>query len=99
MSGSPDPRQALERLLDHFEQNLYAIKSPQYNETQARREFIDPFFTLLGRDMDNRHGYAESAKGKRGTTEADKAFLQEIEAWRDALARNPNLTTRCSRTS
>ncbi|TWT41050.1 Type IIS restriction enzyme Eco57I [Phycisphaerae bacterium RAS1] len=32
--------------------------------------------------------FAESARGKRGTTEVDRAFLAEIEGWRDALARN-----------
>ena len=32
--------------------------------------------------------YAESHKAKRGTTEVDAAFLQEIERWRELLARN-----------
>jgi hypothetical protein len=32
--------------------------------------------------------YAESRKGKRGTAEVDVAFLQEIEQWRELLARN-----------
>jgi len=43
--------------------------------------------------------YAEGLKGKKGTTEVDDAFLEEIERWRDLLAknialRNPNLTVR-----
>jgi hypothetical protein len=43
--------------------------------------------------------YVESKKAKRGTAEVDTAFLQEIERWRDLLARNialrnPNLTQR-----
>ncbi len=43
--------------------------------------------------------YVESKKAKRGTAEVDSAFLQEIERWRDLLARNialrnPNLTQR-----
>ena len=43
--------------------------------------------------------YAESTKAKRGTTEVDSAFLQEIERWREILARNialrnPSLTSR-----
>lgn len=29
-----------------------------------------------------------TAKGKRGTAEVDDAFLEEIESWRDGLARN-----------
>jgi len=43
--------------------------------------------------------YVESTRAKRGTAEVDAAFLREIEAWRDLLARNialrnPDLTTR-----
>ena len=43
--------------------------------------------------------YAEATKGKRGTTEVDAAFLQEIESWREMLAhhlalRNKTLTQR-----
>src|SRR5579875_2329944 len=43
--------------------------------------------------------YAEETKGKRGTTEVDVAFLQEIESWREMLAshlarRNKTLTQR-----
>lgn len=34
----------------------------QYNETQVRREFIDPFFKELGWDIDNEQGYAEAYK-------------------------------------
>ncbi len=32
--------------------------------------------------------YIESSKNKKGTTEVDAAFLQEIERWRELLARN-----------
>jgi len=32
--------------------------------------------------------YAQTAKGKRGTSEVDAEFLKEIERWRDVLARN-----------
>ncbi len=32
--------------------------------------------------------FVESEKKKRGTAEVDDAFLKEIEAWRDAIARN-----------
>lgn len=32
--------------------------------------------------------YATTAKGKRGTTEFDDAFLADMEHWRDVLARN-----------
>jgi hypothetical protein len=32
--------------------------------------------------------YAEGLKGKKGTTEVDDAFLEEIEHWRELLAHN-----------
>ncbi len=49
-------------LVERFEGNIEAYKSGQYNETQVRREFIDPFFSELGWDVDNRQGYAEAYK-------------------------------------
>jgi hypothetical protein len=49
-------------LIERFDRNLEAYRSGQYNETQVRREFIDPLFTLLGWDIDNKQGYAEAYK-------------------------------------
>jgi len=31
-------------LVERFESNLESYKSGHYNETQVRREFVDPFF-------------------------------------------------------
>ena len=42
--------------------NIDAYHSPAYNETQLRREFIDPFFEALGWDVMNKAGYAEQDK-------------------------------------
>ena len=55
------PREILD-LVARFEQQLDAYKSGQYNETQLRREFLDPFFKALGWDIDNEQGYAEAYK-------------------------------------
>ncbi len=55
------PREILD-LVARFDQQLEAYKSGQYNETQLRREFLDPFFKVLGWDMDNKEGYAEAYK-------------------------------------
>ncbi|MBP6915524.1 MAG: Eco57I restriction-modification methylase domain-containing protein [Syntrophaceae bacterium] len=49
-------------LVARFEQNLEAYQSGKYNETQIRREFIDPFFKVLGWDVENTAGYAEAYK-------------------------------------
>jgi hypothetical protein len=55
------PKEIL-RLIGQFGQNLDSYKSGQYNETQLRREFLDPFFRALGWDMDNTQGLAEAYK-------------------------------------
>jgi len=49
-------------LIERFERNLDAYKSGSYNETQVRREFIDPFFEALGWDVNNHEGNAEAYK-------------------------------------
>ena len=46
-------------LVERFERNIEAYRSPAYNETQLRREFIDPFFDALGWNVANKAGYAE----------------------------------------
>ena len=38
----------IRELTERFERNKDAYRSPQYNETQLRREFLDPFFKALG---------------------------------------------------
>ncbi len=52
--------QAVLTLVEKFERNLDAYRGGHYNETQVRRDFIDPFFMALGWDMDNSLGYAEA---------------------------------------
>ncbi len=49
-------------LVERFERNYDSYKTPNYNETQVRREFLDPFFKALGWDIDNQRGYAEEYK-------------------------------------
>lgn len=42
---------AIHTLVDRFRTNLDSYKRGIYNETQVRREFIDPFFQALGWDV------------------------------------------------
>ena len=49
-------------LVGRFENNREAYRSGTYNETQLRREFVDPFFKVLGWDVNNEKGYAEAYK-------------------------------------
>ena len=71
------------RLVERFRENRGAYLSSEYNETQLRREFLDPFFKSLGWDVDNEQGYAEAYKDvihedaikiERGTKAPDYAF-------------------------
>lgn len=60
-------------LVQRFDRNRDAYRSPQYNETQLRREFLDPLFKSLGWDIDNEQGYAEAYKDAIRVGEAIKA--------------------------
>ena len=55
-------RQKIKELVDRFRMNIDVYKKSTYNETQVRREFIDPFFEALGWDVSNKQGYAEQYK-------------------------------------
>ena len=48
--------------MERFERDRSTFLNPAYNETQVRREFIDPFFKALGWDIDNESGYAQAYK-------------------------------------
>src|SRR5512136_465873 len=52
----------ISNLVERFERNIEAYRSPAYNETQLRIEFIDPLFEALGWDVTNKAGYAEQYK-------------------------------------
>ncbi|MBI5297910.1 MAG: Eco57I restriction-modification methylase domain-containing protein [Chloroflexi bacterium] len=52
----------IQQLVARFEQHYDTYRSGKYNETQLRREFLDPFFEALGWDVFNRQGYAEMYK-------------------------------------
>jgi hypothetical protein len=56
------PPDAILALVERFEHNRAAYRGGHYNETQVRREFIDPMFEALGWDVANKQGYAEAYK-------------------------------------
>jgi hypothetical protein len=47
-------------LVERFKEHQIIYKKTEYNETQTRRDFIDPFFKALGWDIDNEQGFSES---------------------------------------
>ena len=53
---------SISRLVDTFDSHKEHYKSQSYNETQLRREFLDPMFKELGWDIDNTQGYADAYK-------------------------------------
>ena len=55
-------KQKVKELAQRFRYNLDVYKKSAYNETQVRREFIDPFFEALGWDVSNKQGHAEQYK-------------------------------------
>lgn len=59
MADAP-PRVA--ELVETFAQHIEVYRSQQYNETQLRREFLDPLFEELGWDVTNKAGYAQAYK-------------------------------------
>ncbi len=47
-------------LIDRFTNQLDTYQNPNYNETQTRIDFINPLFTALGWDVNNKQGLAET---------------------------------------
>ncbi len=60
--GQMAPPRAIIELVERFHEQFDNYVSPKYNETQVRREFIDPLFKALGWDVDNTQGFSEAYK-------------------------------------
>ncbi len=52
--------QNIKKLVERFDEQYASYKKAEYNETLVRRDFIDPFFKVLGWDVDNSAGKAEA---------------------------------------
>lgn len=52
----------VKRLVENFSEHYTSYKNSSYNETQLRREFLDPLFEALGWDVNNHEGFAEAYK-------------------------------------
>jgi hypothetical protein len=59
-SASTEMPEVVAKLVNRFGEQRDTYMSGGYNETQVRRDFIDPFFKALGWDIDNENGYAEA---------------------------------------
>ena len=58
-TSAPTPVVAL---VERFERDRKVFLSSDYEEEQLRLEFLNPFFTALGWDMDNKAGLSETFK-------------------------------------
>ena len=47
------------QLVDRFKEQRDVYRMGKYNETELRRDFLDPFFEALGWDVSNHKGHAE----------------------------------------
>lgn len=54
--------ESVHKLVQHFKENEQSFASAAYNETQLRREFLDPFFQALGWDIENQLQYSPAYK-------------------------------------
>lgn len=50
----------IHELVAKFAEHREEYKRGDYNETQLRQDFLDPFFAALGWDMDNKQRYADA---------------------------------------
>jgi len=53
-----DTPETITQLVERFDRNRDSYLAGGINETQLRREFIDPFFSCLGWDIENKQGHA-----------------------------------------
>ena len=60
MQSKNEAQQQITNLVERFNDQKEFYKNKDYNETQTRRDFIDPFFEALGWDVANKNDYAES---------------------------------------
>jgi hypothetical protein len=63
----------LQALTTFFESNYAQYKSLQYDETNTRVDFIDPFFALLDWDIANKQGFSEKY---REVVREDKVVIE-----------------------
>ena len=71
-------RKSLKELVEQFRYNLKDYTSWNFNETNTRQQFIDKFFELLGRDVNNNFWRSEQYK--------EVVLEDKIKIWGQAKA-------------
>src|ERR1035441_5036766 len=72
----------LRRLVAKFEQGFNEFKNPNYLEAQLRDDFLNPFFSALGWDLENNAGLIQKHReveieSRTGDGRADYLFRPE----------------------
>jgi hypothetical protein len=72
----------LRRLVAKFEQGINEFKNPRYLEAQVRDDFLNPFFSALGWDLENNAGLIQKHReveieSRTGDGRADYLFRPE----------------------
>ena len=73
MFSKEEAKEIVRKIVERFEYHLEEYKKGNYNETQTRNDFINPFFEALGWDINNRQGLAESY---REVIHEDKVIIE-----------------------
>ncbi len=60
-----EAKNRIKTLIDKFSSQIDYYKSTNYNETQTRQDFINPFFSALGWDIDNTKEQLETYRDVR----------------------------------
>ena len=59
MISKQQAKEQIEKLVERFDYHIDEYRKGNYNETQTRNDFINPFFEALGWDVLNKQGFAE----------------------------------------
>ena len=91
MTDSPSSRQQIETLVTNFQRGYERYRKSDYDETNVRTEFIDPFFTALGWTMtDSVEVYREA----RQKVDVEKKAQDAVKTGRPDYEFLPNTSTR-----
>lgn len=48
------PKERLEHLIEAYQEHFAQYTKPEYNETEVRNDYVNPFFEILGWDVNNK---------------------------------------------
>jgi type I restriction-modification system DNA methylase subunit len=75
------------KLIERFGMFYDQLHSPDYNETELRNEYVNPFFEILGWDVINKRGYSQ----------AYREVIHEAKIKRDDSTKHPDYAFRIGR--